>query len=145
MIEIYTDGSYKPKTNQGGYGCVILIDGIIKNILQKGFINTTNNRQELLAVLNALKFFKTPQEIKIYSDSNYVIGNIKYIESWINNTKDKKNMDIWKDIYKLINFHTVEFIWIKGHSKSKYNELADLYAHISSIVLNPEIDIFYGK
>ena len=60
MIRVYTDGSYKPTLNQGGYSSVITEDGKVIKILYQGFKNTTNNRQELKGVLEALKYFKTP-------------------------------------------------------------------------------------
>lgn len=76
MIRVYTDGSYKPTLNQGGYSSVITEDGKVIKILYQGFKNTTNNRQELKGVLEALKYFKTPQVLEIYSDSSYVVSSI---------------------------------------------------------------------
>lgn len=76
MIKIYTDGSYKPSTNQGGYASIIINDDKIVKILQQGYINTTNNRMEIMGVLKALEFFKTPQDIIIYSDSSCVVSSM---------------------------------------------------------------------
>ena len=76
MIRVYTDGSYKPTLNQGGYSSVITEDGKVIKILYQGFKNTTNNRQELKGVLEALKYFKTPQVLEIYSDSRKVNRSI---------------------------------------------------------------------
>ena len=131
MIRVYTDGSYKPTLNQGGYSSVITEDGKVIKILYQGFKNTTNNRQELKGVLEALKYFKTPQVLEIYSDSSYVVSSINngHVARWIEEKDDsKKNMDLWTEIYKLIQFHKVTFVWVKGHNNNEFNELADLYA-----------------
>lgn len=83
MIKIYTDGSYKPITNQGGYTSVITENDIVVKVLYEGYIHTTNNRMELMGVLNALKYFKTPMNLEIYSDSNYIVNSINngYIDN----------------------------------------------------------------
>lgn len=77
MYTIYTDGSYQSSINAGGYATVIIKDEKIVKTLYKGFKNTTNNRMELMGVLEALRYFKTPTKMKIYSDSQYVINNIE--------------------------------------------------------------------
>lgn len=113
MIKIYTDGSYKPSTGQGGYASIILKNDEVLKILQEGYICTTNNRMELMGVLEGLKYFKTPQNIIIYSDSSYVVNSISggYVERWIlENDDSKKNMDLWSQIYALLNIHNVKFI-----------------------------------
>lgn len=143
MYKIYTDGSYKPSTNQGGYSAIITKDDKIIKILYYGYINTTNNRSELRGVLHALAYFKDPTDIEIYSDSAYIVNNINggYLDQWINKHDfTKKNMDLWQKIHKLINFHNVKFFWIKGHNNHIFNELADNYANIAASVLNPEQD-----
>lgn len=97
MISVYTDGSYKPALKQGGYAAVITEDGIIKKILYQGFRNTTNNRMELRAVLEALKYFKEPTTMTIYSDSSYVVSSLnnQHVKRWIiENDDSKKNMDL---------------------------------------------------
>lgn len=76
MIRIYTDGSYKPTTDQGGYSSIITKDNEVIKILYQGYIHTTNNRAELMGVLNALKYFKTAQNLEIYSDSSYIVNSI---------------------------------------------------------------------
>lgn len=144
MIKIYTDGSYKPITNQGGYASVITENDTILKILYKGYINTTNNRSELMGVLYALDYFKVPTELEIYSDSSYIVSSINnnYIEKWISeHDTSKKNLDLWYKISKLLKFHNVKFFWIKGHNNNKFNELADCYANIAATVLNPEEDV----
>lgn len=76
MIKIYTDGSYKPSTDQGGYATIITDNDNVIKILYEGYINTTNNRAELMGVLNALLYFKNPTEMEIYSDSAYIVNSI---------------------------------------------------------------------
>lgn len=140
MYKIYTDGSYKPSTNQGGYSAIITENDQVIKILYYGYINTTNNRSELRGVLNALKYFKQPVEIEIYSDSAYIVNSINngYLEQWIQCCDEtKKNMDLWREIYEWIHFHNVKFFWIKGHNNHEFNELADAYANIAASVLNP--------
>ena len=144
MIKIYVDGSYKPSTNQGGYAVVITHNDLVIKVLHEGFINTTNNRMEIMAVLEALKYFKTPVEFDIYSDSAYVVNSINngHLAKWISdNDCSKKNMDLWKDVYKFLQKHKVRFFWVKGHNDNEYNELADLYANNSAVILNPKIDL----
>lgn len=148
MIKIYTDGSYKPTTDQGGYSCVITENGVILNILYYGYIHTTNNRQELRGVLEALKYYTSPTQLEIYSDSSYIVNSINYkhLDKWISEQDDsKKNMDLWVEIYKLLQFHTVKMFWIKGHNNNEFNELADTYANIAACVLNPKEDLKDGQ
>lgn len=143
MYKIYTDGSYKPTTKQGGYAVIITENEQIIKVLYYGYINTTNNRAELQGVLNALKYFKYSTEMEIYSDSAYIVNSINngYLEQWIQNCDEtKKNMDLWQEIYQLIHFHNVKFFWIKGHNNNEFNELADCYANIAASVINPEQD-----
>lgn len=92
---------------------------------------------ELRGVLVALQYFKTPTKMKIYSDSMYVIGNIENARKWFkNNDYSKKNLDIWHDIIDLLEFHDVEFQWVKGHANNTYNELCDKLAVHAAQCLN---------
>lgn len=144
MLKIYTDGSYKPSTNCGGYSAVITHNDLVIKILHEGFKNTTNNRMEIMGVLEALKYYKTPMDIEIYSDSSYVINSIneKHLHRWVKeNDETKKNMDLWSEVFRLVNFHNVKFFWVKGHDDNEFNELADMYANNSAKILNPKIDL----
>lgn len=77
MYNIYTDGSYKSSTDRGGYASIILNNDKIESILHFGYTHTTNNRMELMGVLSALKYFLNPTDMTIYSDSAYIINNLK--------------------------------------------------------------------
>ena len=143
MIKVFTDGSYKPSTNKGGYASIITENDKIVKILNYGYIDTTNNRMELLGVLNTLLYFKYPTNLEIYSDSSYIVNSINngYVYQWLfENDNTKKNMDLWIKIVEQLNIHNVKFFWVKGHNNHEFNELADLYANISAIVINPETD-----
>lgn len=140
IIEIYTDGACASNPGPGGYGIVMLYkdkNGIThKKEFSKGFSLTTNNRMELLAVVDALNLVKMPCEIFLYSDSKYVVDaiNQKWLNSWQEknwkaNTKNPvKNVDLWKKFLQAQKPHKITFIWVKGHASNKYNELCDKLA-----------------
>ena len=152
--EIWTDGSSQGKRiewkdgyicERGGYGAVITRGGIIIDKIYQGFTNTTNNRQELLAVLNALKWFNEPSNIIIYSDSQYIVNSINKgsARKWFQEQDySKKNLDIWIEILDLIDWNkSVEFRWVKGHADNKNNCIADLLATHACNCLNLKQDI----
>mgnify|MGYP001537491086 FL=1 len=142
MFECWTDGSYKPSIDCGGYSAIITQNGEVIKKLYRGYRNTTNNRMELLGVLECLRYFTNPEQITIYSDSQYVVSSInnKHLTKWVeDNDQSKKNLDLWYPIYELLKFHTVTFVWVKGHNNNKFNELADLFAtHASDCLDLPE-------
>tara|TARA_Y100000590_G_scaffold467056_1_gene644517 strand:+ start:4513 stop:4941 length:429 start_codon:yes stop_codon:yes gene_type:complete len=135
MIEIYTDGACSGNPGIGGWGVVILINTDQPILLNGGENETTNNRMELTAAIQALKHFEKKQSIKLITDSRYVKDGI---ESWIINwrkngwktssKKPVKNKDLWIELDKLITFHDITWNWVKGHSGEKYNEKADFLA-----------------
>jgi ribonuclease HI len=97
---------------------------------------------ELRGVLEALEYFKVPTKMKIYSDSQYVISSIVngHVKKWFEQQDfSKKNLDLWYDILDLLEFHDVEFQWVKGHSDNEYNELCDkLAVHAAQCLNLPE-------
>lgn len=135
----YCDGSFQSSINCGGWSSVIIKDGKIVKKLYQGYSGTTNNRMEIMGVLETLKYFKTPINIKIYSDSQYVINSIinGHVYKWFEN-KDfsKKNLDLWFELLDLLEFHNVSFEWVKGHNKDEMNELADKLAVHAAQCLN---------
>ena len=130
-ILIYTDGSAKGNPGCGGYGAV-LISGSHRKELSKGFLLTTNNRMELLAVIVALESVKKPNsKITVFSDSKYVVDAVekKWVFSWEKNFfNKKKNSDLWVRFLQIYRSHIVSFVWVKGHANNKENERCDFLA-----------------
>lgn len=134
-VEIYTDGACSGNPGKGGWGA-ILIYGDIKKEISGGEKETTNNRMELTAPIEALKLLKRPCEVKLYSDSAYLINAFR--QGWIYNwqingwrtsdKKDVKNRELWEEIYKFTQIHKIEWIKVKGHSDNEYNNLCDKMA-----------------
>ena len=139
-VTIYTDGACSSNPGPGGYGIVLMFtknDGsVVKKELSKGFKNTTNNRMELLAVIDALQSLKIPCCVDIYSDSKYVTDaiNQKWLEGWVSknwklNTKNPaKNIDLWQKYLAIQKEHDIKFIWVKGHNDNEFNEKCDKLA-----------------
>lgn len=127
-VTIYTDGAAKGNPGNGGYGAVLLA-GQHKKELSEGFINTTNNRMELLAVIVALEALKNAgTEVTIYSDSKYVVDSVekKWVFGWQKKGfKGKKNIDLWKRFLQVYPKHNIKFVWVKGHAGNFYNERCD--------------------
>ena len=145
-ILIYTDGACannQSKNNTGGYGAILIYNGKEKEIYD-GFKNTTNNRMELKAVIEALKLLKRQDiPIKIFSDSAYVVNGItKWIDNWIAKGSVKKNPDLWMELYNLKKkFKDITFYKVKGHNGDKYNEIADKLAVKGANMLDLKEDI----
>lgn len=128
-LTIYTDGAARGNPGKGGYGALLIWKDHHKEISQ-GFIRTTNNRMELLAVIAALESLnRTGLHIEIYSDSKYVVQavNEKWLDKWIltDFKGGKKNKDLWKRYYELAKLHRIKFIWVKGHADNPYNQRCD--------------------
>lgn len=130
-ITIYTDGSALGNPGKGGYGAV-LMSGTFRKELSQGFRLTTNNRMELLAVVEALRALKIEgSNVTIYSDSKYVVEAIEkgWLWNWVKKDfKDKKNKDLWLSLIPLYKRHKVKFVWVKGHSNVLENERCDVLA-----------------
>ena len=134
MITIYTDGACSGNPGIGGWGVVILVNKD-EIFLNGGDNNTTNNKMELTAAIEALKHFEKREEITLITDSKYVKDGI---ESWIKNWKTNnwkttskkpvKNKELWIELDDLITKHNVNWEWVKGHGGNKYNEKADYLA-----------------
>ncbi|MDR1583304.1 MAG: ribonuclease HI [Prevotellaceae bacterium] len=145
-VIIYTDGASKGNPGPGGYG-TILISGMHSKELSAGYVLTTNNRMELLAViigLEALKF--NPCNVTIFSDSKYVVDTVekKWVQSWHqNNFKNKKNRDLWLRYLNIAQKHNIKFVWVKGHDGNIYNERCDRLAVSAAESSNLKEDIWY--
>ena len=134
-VTLYTDGACSGNPGAGGYGGILMYNGIEKEY--SGFESeTTNNRMELMAVIMGLKKLKENVEIDIYSDSAYVINAFTqgWIENWIlNNWKNAQkkpvsNDDLWKELLTLITPHKVTWNKVKGHADNPYNNRCDQLA-----------------
>lgn len=148
-IEVYTDGACSYNPGPGGWAAIVDIDDEV-HIVKNYCIHTTNNRMELTAVIEALKYLRSigqeNEEIKLVSDSSYVINaiNKKWIEGWLfNGWKNSKgynikNKDLWlKFIDERKNFSNIKFEWCKGHAGNSLNEAADTEA-VSMVALAVE-------
>ena len=130
-LTIYTDGAASGNPGPGGYG-VVLISG--KHRLEKsaGFRLTTNNRMELMAVIEGLEALKIAgSRVVVYTDSKYVADSVEkgWVFQWESKAfKKKKNPDLWIRFLKIYRKHKVRFIWIKGHANNTENEICDRLA-----------------
>ena len=147
-IHIFTDGSSRGNPGPGGYGIVMEQTGssYVKEYSQ-GFRKTTNNRMELLAVIEALKKLKIENaSVVVFTDSKYVVDSVekKWVFTWEkNNFKKKKNIDLWLKFLKIFREHTVKFKWVKGHNNHPQNERCDHLAYEASKNKNLFIDREY--
>ena len=137
QVVIYTDGSSRGNPGPGGYG-VILKYGAHERELSQGYHFTTNNRMELMAVIEGIKALKkNGLAITLYSDSQYVVKAIKegWLKKWMatNFKGGKKNPDLWKELHDLLQLHQVNFKWIKGHADNPYNNRCDELATQAAI------------
>jgi ribonuclease HI len=130
-ITIYTDGASSGNPGPGGYG-VVLISG--KHRLEKsaGFRLTTNNRMELMAVIEGLEALKIHgSKVVVYTDSKYVADSVEkgWVFHWESKAfKKKKNPDLWIRFLKIYRKHNVRLVWIKGHADNTENEICDRLA-----------------
>lgn len=128
-ITLYTDGACLGNPGNGGWGTILDYKGAQKEF-SGGEKNTTNNRMELMAVIKGLEQLKEPCDVKIVSDSQYVLNSItKWIFGWIKKDfKDVKNPDLWKQYLIVSKGHNITTEWVKGHNGHPENERCDLLA-----------------
>jgi ribonuclease HI len=134
-VEIWTDGSCKGNPGPGGWGALLKM-GAIEKTLHGGEPLTTNNRMEMLAVIEALGALKRPCKVLLHVDSQYVMkGMTEWIHGWKQRgwrTADKKpvkNADLWQRMEEEVAKHTITWKWVKGHAGDPGNERADLLAN----------------
>lgn len=144
QVHIYTDGSSRGNPGPGGYGIVLESKGFPTKELSKGFFKTTNNRMELMAVVEALKVLKRDDlEVSIFSDSKYVVDSVekKWVFGWQKkNFVGKKNPDLWKEFLPLYLKIKPKLVWIKGHNDHPQNERCDKLAVEASKKENLAVD-----
>jgi len=134
-VDIYTDGACRGNPGPGGWGALLIYNDARKTIYG-GEKDTTNNRMEMIAVIEALKLIKSDCEISLYTDSKYVMDGVnKWLSGWkqkgwtTSNKKPVKNQDLWESIDACITKHNIEWHWVKGHAGNPGNELADELAN----------------
>ena len=138
-MTIYTDGACSGNPGPGGYGTLIQF-GEHRKEISGGFAVTTNNRMELLAVIEGLETLKRPCAATVFSDSKYIVDAVNKgwaerwrANGWRRNKKDKAlNPDLWARLLALLETHDVEFRWVRGHSGNPGNERADKLAVLAS-------------
>lgn len=131
VISLYTDGAAKGNPGPGGYG-IVLKCGDMRKEMSEGFVLTTNNRMELLAVIKGLEAIRwSNAEVEVYSDSTYVVNSVRkgWLDKWVARDWAKvRNPDLWKRFLPLYRSHRVNFNWIKGHAGHPENERCDALA-----------------
>ena len=149
-VTIYTDGSCKNNPGPGGYG-VVLQYGEHSKELSAGFRLTTNNRMEILAAIVGLEALKEPCEVRLLSDSQYLVNAIEkgwarrwQTNGWMRGNKEKAvNPDLWEKLLALCRTHKVRFEWVRGHAGHRENERCDKLATSAATNPNYSVDEFY--
>lgn len=149
-VIIYTDGACSGNPGPGGYGTVMQY-GENRKELSGGFRKTTNNRMELLAVIEGLQLLNRPCEVIVFSDSKYIVDAVNqgWARRWqANGWKRNKsaralNPDLWSRLLALLDTHTVSLRWVKGHAGNSGNERADALAVAASKGNNLAVDEGY--
>ena len=135
QIEIFTDGACSGNPGPGGYGAILRYGKHEKEISQ-GFAETTNNRMELTAAIEALKLLKEPCEVTLFTDSQYLVNGINKgwakkwkTNGWMRNKQEKAlNPELWDQLLTLCERHKITFVWLKGHAGHPENERCDRLA-----------------
>ncbi|WP_027949404.1 ribonuclease HI [Haliea salexigens] len=135
QVEIFTDGACRGNPGPGGWGALLRFAGRERQ-LYGGAAETTNNRMELQAAIEALRALKEPCEVNLTTDSVYVRDGIT---KWLPNWKQKnwktaarqpvKNVDLWQALDEQNQRHRIQWHWVKGHSGHRENEIADQLAN----------------
>ena len=134
-VDIYTDGACRGNPGRGGWGAILVYNGVEKE-LSGGEAETTNNRMELTAAIEALAALREPCAVTLTSDSKYLVDAITrgWALSWRArgwrraDRSPALNPDLWEKLLQLLDIHRVEFVWVKGHHGHPYNERCDRLA-----------------
>ncbi|MDE5767895.1 MAG: ribonuclease HI [Oscillospiraceae bacterium] len=135
QVKIFTDGACSGNPGAGGWGAVLRY-GTTEKELSGGASDTTNNRMELTAVIEALSALKEPCSVDLTTDSKYIVDSVtkKWVYAWKSRNwvksdgKPALNVDLWKKLLPLLEKHQVKFIWVKGHAGHPENERCDRLA-----------------
>lgn len=152
QVTLYTDGACKHNPGPGGYGVVLMYDGHRKE-MSAGFRMTTNNRMEILAAIAGLEALKEPCQVRLVSDSQYLVNAIEkgwarrwQANGWKRNSKEKAiNPDLWERLLALCKIHKVTFEWVRGHAGHPENERCDALATAAAAGANLAVDIHYER
>ena len=140
LVKIYTDGAARGNPDgPGGYGTILTYEDAKGTLhvreYSQGYVRTTNNRMELMAVIAGLEALNRPCRVEVYSDSQYVTNafNRHWIDSWVKrgwkrSSGQVKNTDLWQRLLKAKEPHEVQFIWVKAHAGHEQNERCDFLA-----------------
>lgn len=133
-VEIFADGACSGNPGVGGFGAMLRTGDRVREISGCEKV-TTNNRMEMTAVIKALESLKVPCEVRVVTDSNYVVkGMTEWLKVWIKNgwrnsqKKEVLNRDLWERLLSAAAPHDVQWLWVKGHSGHPENELCDRLA-----------------
>ncbi|PPR23022.1 MAG: Ribonuclease HI [Alphaproteobacteria bacterium MarineAlpha10_Bin3] len=133
-VDIFTDGACSGNPGPGGWGAILRYRGTEREI-NGGEANTTNNRMEMMAAIQALEALRRPSRVTLYTDSKYLSDGItKWIHGWKRRgwktagKKPVKNQDLWQRLDAAIAGHDIEWRWVKGHAGHRENERADALA-----------------
>jgi len=128
-ITLFSDGSALGNPGPGGFGAILRF-GDVEKIVSGGEKHTTNNRMELLGVIEGLRALKEPCRVTVISDSSYVIRGInEWLENWVKRNFAKvKNPDLWLEYLSVSKIHTIEGVWVRGHNGHPENERCDVIA-----------------
>ena len=134
-VEIYTDGACRGNPGPGGWGVVLIADQH-RETMHGGAPDTTNNRMELTAAIEALNALNGPREVTLYTDSKYVMDGIqRWLPAWKKrgwktaNKKPVKNQDLWLQLDEAVERHEIHWQWVRGHTGNLGNEAADALAN----------------
>ena len=135
VVDVYSDGACKGNPGIGGWG-VMLRYGDVEKRLCGGVRDTTNNRMELMAVIEGLKSLNQACRVRVHTDSQYVQKGIsEWLQNWVRRGWKTsaggavKNQDLWRELAEQAARHQVEWFWVKGHAGHPGNEIADALAN----------------
>lgn len=131
-VQIWTDGACAKNPGPGGWAAILKVGALEKEIFGSE-PDTTNNRMEMMAALKALQALKKPCNVLLHTDSEYLCKAFQqnWFAKWENNNWETsagtpvKNLDLWKELCKAAEIHTVTWKWVKGHSNDEYNNRCD--------------------
>jgi len=136
IVEIYTDGACSGNPGPGGWGAILRWGDREKEIWGGDGGQTTNNRMELMAAIQALELLARPVTVRLHTDSSYLRnGILSWLPNWKRNgwqTSEKKpvkNADLWQRLDAAVKSHQIEWVWVKGHAGDPGNERADALAN----------------